>query len=66
MEKGDEVDIFYKGKLLKYLVNDKKVVSSGSVSYLGNIKSGSTLTLQTCYPPGTTLQRLVVTADLVK
>jgi len=62
---GDEIDIFYEGKLIKYVVYDKKVVSADSSQYFGTIGDGKTLTLQTCYPPGTTLKRLVVLAKEV-
>ncbi len=59
---GDQISIFYKGKEIKYEVYDKKVVSPDSSQYFGKIGDGKTLTLQTCYPPGTTLKRLVVLA----
>jgi len=62
---GDEIDIFYRGKLIKYEVYDKKVVGADSSEYFGTIGEGKTLTLQTCYPPGTTLKRLVVLAKEV-
>lgn len=65
LENGDEVDIFYKGRLYKYYVYDKKVVAPTDVKYLGTlIEGGKTLTLQTCYPPGTTIKRLVVLAKM--
>lgn len=66
LQSGDEVDIFYKGKLFKYVVYDKKVVSPDSSQYFGKIGEGRTLTLQTCYPPGTTFERLVVLAKQVE
>ncbi len=67
LQKGDEVDIFYKGNLIKYQVFDKKVVNPDSSQYFGTILPGEkTLTLQTCYPPGTTLKRLVVLAKEVE
>jgi len=62
LNKDDEITIFYKGKEIKYKVYDKKVVSADSSQYFGKIADGKTLTLQTCYPPGTTLERLVVLA----
>jgi LPXTG-site transpeptidase (sortase) family protein len=64
---GDEVNIFYNDKLFKYEVYDKKVVSSDSSQYFGTLIEGEkTLTLQTCYPPGTALKRLVVLAKQVE
>lgn len=59
---GDEIDIFYNGELIKYEVYDKKVVEPDASQYFGKIGEGNTLTLQTCYPPGTTFKRLVVLA----
>lgn len=62
LDKGDEIDLFYRGEKLTYEVYDKKVVDANASQYLGKVGDGSTLTLQTCYPPGTTLKRLVVIA----
>ena len=64
LEKGDEIDIFYRGKLFKYSVFEKKVVPPGAVKYLEPVKE-EILTLQTCYPPGTTLERLIVRAQKI-
>jgi len=65
LTEGDEVDIYYKGRLYKYIVYDKKVVEPTDVEYLGTLTEGEkTLTLQTCYPPGTTFKRLVILARL--
>lgn len=60
---GDEINIFYHNKLFIYTVFDKKVISPKALNYL---RSGEdeVLTLQTCYPPGTTLKRLIVRAKL--
>lgn len=67
LEKGDEIDIFYNNKLFKYEVYDKKVVSPDSSQYFGTLIPGEkTLTLQTCYPPGTTLKRLIVLAKQIE
>ena len=65
LNEGDEINVFYQDKLIKYEVYDKKVVSADSSQYFGTIGDGKTLTLQTCYPPGTTLKRLVVLAKEV-
>lgn len=62
LAKGDKVDIYYKGQKITYEVYDKKVVDPNSSQYFGTIGKGETLTLQTCYPPGTSLKRLVVLA----
>lgn len=62
LEKGDEIKIYYDNVEYSYSVVDKKVVSSGDVKYLTTDTKDKLLTLQTCYPPGTTLKRLIVTA----
>jgi sortase A len=69
--KGDEIDIYFQDKLIKYQVYDKKVVDANSSQYFHLSAEalaeagGKTLTLQTCYPPGTTLKRLVVLAKQI-
>jgi sortase A len=62
LQKGDEIDVWYRGKKYMYMVDKVLVVDAKDTYYMGKIGEGSTLTLQTCYPPGTTLRRLVVTA----
>ena len=65
LEENDEIYIYYKGKQYVYEVSDKKIVTSADVKYLGDL-GGKTLTLQTCYPPGTTLKRLIVIAEQIE
>lgn len=64
LEKDDEIDIYYKNKMFKYSVYEKKVVGPQALEYLKPEKE-EILTLQTCYPPGTTLRRLIVKANRV-
>ena len=61
---GDEAIIFYKDKKYKYKVIDKKVVEADDISAEVKKLTGSHLVLQTCWPPGTTLKRLLVIAEL--
>lgn len=65
LTKGDEIYLYYKGEEYIYIVSDKKVVAPEDVKYLGKQGNWNTLTLQTCYPPGTTLKRLVVIANQI-
>ena len=65
LEQGDEIKVFYNEEEIVYKVRNKKVVAPDEIKYLGNF-GGKTLTLQTCYPPGTTINRLVVVADQVE
>jgi len=62
LEKGDEVNLFYKGHRYVYRVIGKEVVDSSEVQYLTRKTNREFLTLQTCWPPGTTLKRLLVFA----
>ena len=62
LEAGDEVNVFYKGRRYTYIVYDKQTVSPQEVGALIEPASEERITLQTCWPPGTTLQRLLVFA----
>ncbi len=61
---GDEVNIFYKEKRYIYIVYDQKTVNPDETGYLEAQTNFPRLTLQTCWPPGTTLKRLLVFARL--
>lgn len=65
LESGDRVIIFYQNKRFDYIVFDKQVVSPADVSFLTNRYDLPVLTLQTCDPPGTLINRLIVRAKLV-
>lgn len=65
LEVGDRVVIFYKNKRYDYIVFDKTIASPLDISYLTNRYNYPVLTLQTCDPPGTLLNRLIVRAKLV-
>lgn len=65
LEKNDEVDLFYAGRRYKYTIVDKKIVAADQVQYLTRKTPGEFLTLQTCWPPGTTLKRLLIFAKRV-
>ncbi|MEP7162271.1 MAG: sortase [Candidatus Moraniibacteriota bacterium] len=66
LEKGDTMDVFYQGKKYAYTVSEKKTVGAEAVEYVAGDKGKKTLTLMTCWPPGTTLKRLIVIADQVR
>jgi sortase A len=63
VEPGDRVIVFYKKKRFDYIVKDKRVVEATDVKYLTEPSSTPLLTLQTCDPPGSSLRRLIVTAE---
>lgn len=62
LEKGDEIDLFYDGQRYVYTAIGKQIVNPSQVEYLTRKSNKEFLTLQTCWPPGTTLQRLLVFA----
>jgi sortase A len=64
LEKGDRIIIFYRGRRYDYFVFDKVVVGAKDTSLLTQTYHESILTLQTCDPPGTTLNRLIIRARL--
>ena len=67
LESGDTFYIQKDGKQYGYKVFDKKIVSPTEVSvlYPSFPDKPSTFTLITCDPPGTSLNRLVVTAEQI-
>jgi sortase A len=65
LSKGDEIYVYYRDRRFKYVVGEVKVVSPNEIDYLAGNPDKNTLTLQTCYPPGTTFERLIVIADEV-
>ncbi len=60
--KGDEVNLFYQGQRYVYRVIGSEVVDPSQVQYLTRKTNREFLTLQTCWPLGTTLKRLLVFA----
>ena len=65
LEIGDTIHIFYEGKDYTYEVMAKEVYKGWNTYPLTRTTIEPLLTLQTCDPPGTTLNRLVVTAKLI-
>ena len=64
LEENDEIKIYFNNIEYSYRVTEKKVVNASDSHYLIQKTNEKILTLQTCYPPGTTLKRLVVIAKL--
>lgn len=60
---GDDVIIFFQDKRYNYKVTGAKILEANDISYLEpNPEQEEILILQTCWPPGTTLKRLVILA----
>lgn len=62
LEPHDEISLYYHNVLHRYEVTKKMTVSPNDVQYLTTVGQEETLTLMTCWPPGTTLQRYIITA----
>lgn len=62
---SDEIYLFYQGKNYKYVVTETKIINPSEVQYLQTSEKKYSLTLMTCWPPGTTLKRLLVISHLV-
>jgi LPXTG-site transpeptidase (sortase) family protein len=64
LRKDDEINIFYQDVRHNYKVINTQVINSSDVSYMTQAQTGKELLiLQTCWPPGTTWQRLMVFAE---
>ena len=59
--KGDKIVVYFKDKAYNYSVSETKLVNASEINYLKN-NSQNQITLMTCWPPGTTLKRLIVVA----
>lgn len=62
---GDTIVVFYKGIRYTYELKEKRVVKPKEISYLVPEEGKKSLILQTCWPPGSTAERLLLFADLV-
>lgn len=62
--KGDEVVVFYQNVRHNYVVTGSNILNPSEVSYITKAATGKELLiLQTCWPPGTAWQRLLVLAE---
>jgi LPXTG-site transpeptidase (sortase) family protein len=62
---GDEYWVFYNGDRYRYIVQSKKEIKPSDVSVLDQPIDERISTLMTCTPIGTTLRRLIITAQEV-
>lgn len=64
LKSGDDVIIFSQNVRYNYVVKEARIVGPQEVSYITRPQTGKELLiLQTCWPPGTTWQRLLVFAE---
>lgn len=66
LTEGDLMVIYYKGTQYTYKLREKRIVKPTETSYLVPQKGTKTLILQTCWPPGSTAERLLLFADLIE
>ncbi|HQG58697.1 MAG TPA: sortase [bacterium] len=64
MEIGDVFYLVYKNEVYKYKVIEKSVVKPDAVEYIKKENDEKLATLMTCWPAGTTINRLVVVGKL--
>jgi len=62
----DNFYLTYQETVYKYKVFDKKIVEATEIDYLNPNTQKKQATLMTCWPPGTTLKRLVILGELVE
>jgi LPXTG-site transpeptidase (sortase) family protein len=65
LENGDTFSMTKGGKRYTYKIYDKKIVKPNDLSVLGKNDKPSTVTLITCDPPGTSLNRLIVVGEQI-
>lgn len=63
LKTGDEFLIYYGGDRHRYVIQEKKEVKPTDVGVLDQPLDRRTATLMTCVPVGTTLRRLILTAQ---
>jgi LPXTG-site transpeptidase (sortase) family protein len=66
LEIGDQIIVTKNGKRMTYSVSDSTVVSPSETEVLRQQDDESVIKLITCFPVGTTKDRMVVTAHLVE
>lgn len=64
LEFWDEIIIYYNQKKYTYIINEKKVVKPGNVKILDRDDNKKELSLMTCWPIGTSINRLITFAEL--
>ncbi|MDB5185831.1 MAG: hypothetical protein JWL85_354 [Candidatus Saccharibacteria bacterium] len=65
LENGDTFIIQKDGKRFVYRIYEKRIVAPSEVGVLGHAGKQASMTLITCDPPGTTINRLVVIGEQI-
>jgi LPXTG-site transpeptidase (sortase) family protein len=66
LKQGDEIYIWHEGQRTDYHVTKKEITNPTDLSFLTQTHDTETIVLQTCWPPGTTTQRLLVFAEATR
>ncbi|MBS9775183.1 sortase [Candidatus Gracilibacteria bacterium] len=66
IEMGDEVIVYYNQKKYIYKITEKQVITPGDVSVLNRNHNKKEISIMTCWPIGTTYNRLLVTGELIE
>lgn len=62
LSKGDRITVYFTGRKFNYQVTDKIITDPSDTSWLTDDGQGERLILQTCDPPGTSWNRLLIIA----
>jgi len=62
LQLGEKIVLHLGDKQFIYEVSAQDVVASSEVDFVNNLKEENILLLQTCWPPGTSWQRLFISA----
>jgi LPXTG-site transpeptidase (sortase) family protein len=62
---GDQIVVFFADKKYVYQVEETQITEANDTTWLTKDFGSEKLILQTCYPPGTRLKRLIVVAGLL-
>ena len=62
LEKEDKIIIFFAGQKFTYLVLERLITEADDIKWINENDGTERLILQTCWPPGTSLRRLIVIA----
>lgn len=66
LEKGDEIFVWHQGKRFMYSVTGLFIVDPKNTQFLKDNYAKETVVFQTCWPPGTSLKRMLVFAERVE
>lgn len=66
LEEKDNFYIVYEDIIYKYEIIEKSVVSPEAMEYMESKDGERIVTLMTCWPPGTTINRMVVVGKLIE